>query len=72
MKTYNIDPLIRARKLKRWSRTDLGAAIGRSDNMIWKIENGQSQSEKTIFLMSKSLGVPMSRILVDSKKRRAS
>jgi ribosome-binding protein aMBF1 (putative translation factor) len=62
---YNIAPLIRARQLKRWSATELAAKIGRSENMVRKIESGTRTSEKTIFKMSEVLEVPMEEILIE-------
>jgi len=64
---YNIDVLIRARQLKRWSKTELAAKIGLTENMVHKIETGSRTSEKTIFKMSEALGVPMERILPKQK-----
>lgn len=60
---FNIAVLIRARLEKGWSRETLAGKIDRSANMVYKIENGDRASERTIFRMSKVLGVPMKEII---------
>ena len=60
-----IERLIRARLEKGWSREKLADKIGRSANMIYKIEQGERTSEETIFRMAKALGVPMKEILTE-------
>ncbi len=67
---YNIDVLIRARQLQSMTRTVLAAKCGRSENMIWKIENGSRTSEKTIFRMAAALGVDMKDVLRDPAKTK--
>ena len=60
---FNVQKLIRARLLKRWSRTQLAAKSGLSTSMVSKIETGERNSEKSIFKMSKALGVPMEDLI---------
>lgn len=69
---YDVAPLKRARLLKRWTPGQLAAKVGRSENMVRRIENGSRASEKTIFLMSEALGVPMEEIVVGGRRKRAS
>lgn len=61
---FNPKPLIRARRLKRWTRERLAVEIGKSPDMIYKVERGLRASERTIFAMSEKLGVPMEKLLI--------
>lgn len=72
MTKYNIQPLKKARQLKRWSLTELAAKIGLTENMVRKIESGDRRpSEKTVFRMSEVLDVPMEEVLAEKARRRA-
>lgn len=63
--TFNVRPLIRARQLKRWSPERLAVECELSASMIYKIESGERTPEKSIFRISKKLGVPMKDVIVD-------
>lgn len=67
----NVKPLIKARRLRRWSTAKLAAEIGLSDAMVRKIESGERTSEKTIFKMSEVLEVPMEKILIEESSNVA-
>lgn len=61
---YNVQKLIRARRLKGWTRARLAAEIGRSENLIYKIERGTRAGEATLFKIAEALDVPMKSILL--------
>jgi hypothetical protein len=65
---YDPKPLIRARQTMRMSRTQVAAKIDRSEAAVRFVEAGTYTGEKTIFLMSEFLGVPMGEILLGGKK----
>lgn len=66
----DIEPLILARRRKGWSDTQLAAAIGKSQNMVYKIERGIRTSERTIYKMCDALGVPYEVVFPERPKRR--
>jgi transcriptional regulator with XRE-family HTH domain len=67
---YDVKPLIKARLKKRLSRAHVAAGIGTTEQTIRNVENGKSQSEKTVFAISALLEVPMDKLTL--KRRRAS
>lgn len=68
---YKVDLLIKARQLKRLSKTQVAAGIGMSYAMVAKVESGERASEKTIFKMSEFLGVPMKKLMAEDSSDAA-
>lgn len=73
--TFNIEKLIRARQLKRWSRAEIAARTGYSEQMVYLVETGRRKpSESLILAWSAVLDVPMEKILpplAPTRRKRA-
>jgi transcriptional regulator with XRE-family HTH domain len=63
---FNVQPLIEARRQKRWTREEVAVRINRSSQTVYQVESGRSENERTVMAMSEVLDVPMEALRLEA------